>query len=97
MFSNAPISFFDCFSYVGYKFVLLVVSLLVWIVTMNMGKLPIYICIGIISLLSMSYLRKCLKIRSSSENKYLPLLLLLTAPLEVVTILLVLLDIYLYC
>ena len=96
MFSSIPVSFFDCMAYVGYKFVLLVICVIVWILTMTIGKYPLYISIGIVSLLSTLFLQKCLKMKTSGDNKFQKLILLLAAPLEVITNLIVLLDIYLY-
>ena len=96
MFSNMNLPFLDCFAYIGYKFVLLVFCLITWLFTMNIGKLPLYIVLGIISVLSMLYLQHCLKKRVTGQNKFQRVMVYVASCLEVVTISLILLDLYFY-
>ena len=94
IFSNIQIPFLDVLCFIGYKMVLIVLVVIIWILFPNVSF--IYFLITLISILSMIFFTKCLKMRISQESSSQKILVYLASTLEVVTILLILLDLYIY-
>ena len=94
IFSNIQIPFLDVLCFIGYKMVLIVLVVIIWILFPIVGF--IYFLITLISILSMIFFTKCLKMRISQESSSQKILVYLASTLEVVTILLILLDLYIY-
>lgn len=92
IFSKIQISFFECLCYIGYKIVLLVILVVVWITLKN--KVINYVAIAIVCLWTVFFFRKCLKKKIESENN--KFIILVSSSFEVTTILLMLLDLYFY-
>lgn len=94
IFSSIQIPFMDLLCYIGYKMVLIVFVVIFWIVFPV--KKILYVLISFISLLSMIFFTKCLKMRVAQDNNFQKIIIYLASTLEVVTILLLLLDLYIY-
>ena len=94
IFSSIQIPFMDLLCYFGYKMVLIVFVFIFWIVFPV--KKILYFLISFISLLSMIFFTKCLKMRVAQDNNFQKIIIYLASTLEVVTILLLLLDLYIY-
>ena len=92
IFSKIQIPFFDCLCYIGYKIVLLVVSVLIWIILKN--RIINYICIVLVCLWTILFFRKCLKKKIEKDNN--KFIILVSSCFEITTILLMLLDLYFY-
>lgn len=87
--------FLDSVAYVGYKFVLLVLFVIIWTVIPH--RALTFSIIAIISIWSMCFLYKNLKTRFNIENNLQKMAIYIAASLEVGTILLILVDLYFYC
>lgn len=96
IFSPTKISFLDCLSYVGYKFFLLVFAVLTWIFLGNF-KIISYFVLILICVLSVLFLNLIYKERLSQDGKMKKMILLIFSIVEVLSILLIILDIHLYC
>jgi hypothetical protein len=94
IFSNIQIPFLDVLCFIGYKMVLIVLVVIIWILFPIVGF--IYFLITLISILSMIFFTKCLKMRISQDSNSQKILVYLASTLEIVTILLILLDLYIY-
>ena len=94
IFSNIQIPFLDVLCFIGYKMVLIVLVVIIWILFPIVSV--VYFLITLISILSMIFFTKSLKMRISQESSSQKILVYLASTLEVVTILLILLDLYIY-
>ena len=94
IFSNIQIPFLDVLCFIGYKMVLIVLVVIIWILFPIVSV--VYFLITLISILSMIFFTKCLKMRISQESSSQKILVYLASTFEVVTILLILLDLYIY-
>ena len=94
IFSNIQIPFLDVLCFIGYKMVLIVLVVIIWILFPIVSV--VYFLITLISILSMIFFTKSLKMRISQESSSQKILVYLASTLEIVTILLILLDLYIY-
>lgn len=96
IFSSSKISFIDNMCYLGYKFIYMVFVALTWIFLGNY-KVIIYIFLGIACIFSVLFLNLIYSKRLSEDGKMKGMIIPIFSAVEVVMILLIILDIHLYC
>ena len=93
IFTKSTLSFIECFAYSGYKFIFLVMFGILSNFTIN--NLAIYVIFGVACVFDCLFVRKCFS-RRLVDDVFKEIMILLTIGLELVMMIFVGLDLYLY-